>query len=376
MIQFKEHKYIKQNGLFKNPMGLHYLWSNMGDSTSFVGGDNGWWYVKFGRPHLLANLSIKGDFSLYQDFMKTLSDTNIAAWNCKSNKRRRHLLGLCGGQLLDSMFGLITAFLRFDLADNYRYPGRHMDGTFEALAYLLQPSLLLDIKKDLLKSMIPLTKKDLYNFDLYNNPRYHPRNRIKFLSKLVFSTTFTFSFLCIDINIKVVYPIMRHYINQLYNKFDYFKKMWYLSEYDDLRDNEAAQREIHSDFKKAIQTLMCFCDFYFVGRTQRIRENRCIETIKDYLIRKNINDVVSIEQNDKLFDIVPTNEDQINNLVDFLVCSDMYNDYEDGDFWNKLQHSRADVWVHDNFWWTPSFISFDRIDDVKQLLRHVWQLSK
>ena len=389
MIQFKQHQRtkedeqyqcIKQDSLVKNNISLSYLWLRMENSLSVVCGDEFWSYIQFIRPHLLTNLAFKGDFSLYQNFIKTLSDTHFATWNDIWNEQ--HPLGFRGG-FLEIMFSLITAFLRLDLADNYRYPGGHMYDTFHVLFCLLRPSLLIDIKKDLLKSMIPLSKKDLYNFDLYNNPRYHPRNRIKFLSKLVFSTTFTFSFLRKDINTHYDnnnYPQLREYIDQLYNQFDYFKKMWHLSEYCDLHDNEEAQREIHSDFRKSIQTLMCFCDFYFFDRrySEPTRENGaigCIETLKDYLTRNNINNIVSFEKNDKLFDIVPENEDQTDNLVDFLVRSD--NDNENGDFYDNLKHSRRDVWFRDNgFVWRRFVINFDRVYDIKRLLRHVWQLSK
>ena len=93
------------------------------------------------------------------------------------------------------MFVMMALFLRSDLIQQFEHWRDDVRWAGCALKYLLHPSLLLEMKDELLKSMIPLTDKDLFNFDLFNNPRYHPRNRVKFLSKLVFSTIFARSLL-------------------------------------------------------------------------------------------------------------------------------------------------------------------------------------
>ena len=173
-----------------------------------------------------------------------------------------------------------------------------------------------------------------------------------------------------------LYGRLRYYINKLYNSFEYFQEMWKLSKYSDLCDNETAQKEIHSDFKKSIQVLMCFCEFYIFSENWYRRQNGWVDTLRDYLIRNIIDDVVSLDTSGKLFDIIPQNEDEINNLVNFLVRSD--NDNENGDFFNHLQHSRSDDWfrqrrmpVTDTF-----LMTFEPVSDVTELLVHVWMLCR
>ena len=171
---------------------------------SQVGGP--WYYQITGRPFLLADLCIKGDFSIYEEFRSTLNkDDNT------------------GDGLMAHMFAMIALFMRLDLAENFREKDL-VAGAGETLLYLLDPSLLTQLKDNLQEAMIPFTNEDEFEFDLINNPRYHPKNRIKFLAKLVFSTEF--SYLNSTCRGTSKYSRLRRLISDLYDSFDIFRNKW------------------------------------------------------------------------------------------------------------------------------------------------------
>ena len=212
----KENYYIEDH--------LHYLGRKMKDPCILSQGGP-WHYEITGRPNLFCDLSIKGNFLLYEEFAGTLSkDDDI------------------GGAIMGHVFTMIALFMRLDLFEDFRRKDFFCCGR-DVLLYLLDPSLLTQLKDNLKDAMIPLTSHDEFEFDLINNPRYHPRNRIKFLAKLAFSSQFALCNLKVNLVVgKDVYLRLRELINKMYNSFEFFSNKWHLSSYQDI-GNEKTNRK-------------------------------------------------------------------------------------------------------------------------------------
>ena len=170
----------------------------------------------------------------------------------------------------NSIFGMFGVFLRRDLAINYIHHEKVFFYGAETLAYVIQPQLLLKYKKSLIEDcMFVLDDKDEWEFNLLENARYHPNERIEFLKMLTNSTTFAQGFLhhlhaeTTHARIELIKIIVR-----LIDSFHNFKNDWMLDEYQDLKGNNEKQKEIYQLFKYYIQFLFGIAEF-FVDKSQK-----------------------------------------------------------------------------------------------------------
>ena len=329
---------------------LHYLGRKLKDRNIFskVGGP--YHYEMTGRPFLLCDLSVKGDFSIYEEFQSTLMNTNSSEG------------------IMAHVFGMIALFLRIDLAEQFREQDFVCSGR-DVLFYLLDPSLLTQLRDDLIDAMIPLTSKDEYEFDLINNVRYHPRNRIKFLAKLAFSTEFAFWNLRLHLmQEQDRYLELRKLINKMYHSFEYFCDKWQLSLYDDIKNNEKEQKDIHDDFKSVIQCIFGMCEFCVYADHKKTG----IRKISEW-IRKHADCLCTVDSNGKLFDILPKDEEEVNNLVDIMANKANKNSVWTGEeaIAQCLQRPRLDTWFH----MRGDVMVFDGVSDIYEFCCKLWRLA-
>ena len=337
---------------------LHYLGSKLKDRyiLSQVGGP--WSYEITGRPFLFCDLSIKGDFSLYEEFRDTLEKDDDT-----------------GNGMMAHVFGMIALFVRLDLIEDFRAKD-FFCGMRDTLLYLLDPSLLTQLKDNLKDGMIPLTLEDEFEFDLINNPRYHPRNRIKFLAKLAFSGKFTLWNLRMNILSEgEIYVELKELVNNLYNSFDFFCNKWQLSSYSDIKSNIEAQTSIHNDFKLVIQCIFGLCEHYIYAD---IKESG-MDTICESPEAHGQDSLFTIDGNGKLIDIIPKNEDEVRNLVDFMINK------SDGDpLWTgkeavvrSMKHPFCDVSFQriTRGYFGGSDMLFDEVHDVVEFFCNVWRIA-
>ena len=128
-----------------------------------------------GRPNLFAETCMKGDFTLYEKYISTIT---------KSDMRWRN------GDAMNGIFGLMVLFMRYDLIKNYIHCRDQIHEVNEILNFVLNPTIMLEYKNLLLKDkMIPLTQKDIFNMDIFKNIKiFHPKKRIFLFYKLCYST--------------------------------------------------------------------------------------------------------------------------------------------------------------------------------------------
>ena len=336
---------------------LHYLGSKLKDRyiLSEVGGPL--YYEISGRPFLFCDLSIKGDFSLYEEFRNTLNkDDDI------------------GNGLMAHVFGMISLFLRLDLIENFRAKD-FLCGSRDTLLYLLDPSLLTQLKDNLKDGMIPLTLEDEFEFDLINNPRYHPRNRIKFLAKLAFSSRFALQILRGNIvEEKGLYMKLRELINKMYNSFDFFCEKWQLSSYHDIGNDNEKQTNIYNDFKSIIQCIFGMCEFYVYENWKETGMKTICESPE-----AGDNGLFTVCSNGKLIDIIPKDENEVRNLVNFMTNKPGENESWRGEeaVARCLKRPFCDNFFQraTRYWYTDNLLLFDDVDDSFDFFCNVWRLA-
>ena len=328
---------------------LHYLGRKFKDRCilSRVGGP--WRYQITGRPFMMCDLSIKGDFSLYEEFRETLQKDDDT-----------------GDGLMANTFGMIALFMRLDLAENFRAKDFFF-GSRDTLLYLLDPSLLTQLKQNLKDAMIPLTIQDEYEFDLINNPRYHPHNRIKFLAKLAFGTEFAFWNLRMHIwEERDVYLRLRELINKMYHSFEYFCREWQLTMYDDIGNDQQEQRNIHNNFKSIIQCIFGLCDHYLFFDHRETG----IKTICQSAAARGENRLFSVALDGKLFDVLPKDDQEINNLIDFIS-----NKAGEDVLAQNLQRPSVDDWFQGRTGTQGGEMIFDKVNDIYLFFCKIWRVA-
>ena len=206
--------------------------------------------------------SMKGDFSIYCNFLRDV---------CKNNSVDIHN----SRSALEGVFLIICLFLRNDLMDSYVHHDvwdGYCSNAHRCLCYLLEPDYLLRYKRNLLQHGISLSNKELFEFDLINNKRYHPIYRLKALKKLCFSSYFGISLNMAAENVSDmrVCKRLRRLIKEYYYKFECFQSQWHLMEYSDLKDDIDKQHKLHEHFKIIIQSLVSFCSLYETRIDRRI----------------------------------------------------------------------------------------------------------
>ena len=231
-----------QRSWYKHNNHLMYLWNNMGLIKSSFSNTDKEMYIIEGRQSFFSDLSLKGDFSHYSKFLEVYDHYST---------------------VLQGIEVLISMFLRTDLLDTFVFPSMYSIYTRQMLLCLLKPKTLLLHRQHLLDSMIPLNETEEFEFALYENPRYSPENRLKFLWKLLFSTKFSYSHNRAATNFfQDLHIELRHCINKLYNSFEYFAKEWELDKYESMKNDPRKQYQLYGNFRIIIQALFGFCDCY------------------------------------------------------------------------------------------------------------------
>ena len=239
---------------------LGYIWNSIVGATHLFS-----WYDEYvpggdvvrGRPALFSDSSLFGNFDVYEKYVKSLNGNVLKIRESFS--------------IMDGIFALFGVFLRDDLAKNYVHcDGMHTEAE-QTLAYVIQPWMFNKYKESLIKDcMFMIDKESEWEFDLINNPRYHPLKRIEYLKLLTNSTQFCKSLLRFCPSNTDAYRILlARTINRLYHSFDHFKEDWLLDKYSDLTGDINKQKEIHESFKYLIQFLFCMGEFYIDDRHQR-----------------------------------------------------------------------------------------------------------
>ena len=363
--------------LYKHGNHLTYLWKNMRSVKCCFSWCDRWNGVVHGRPFLFSDLSLRGDFGQYQKFMQ-FEQSKPENVNRKSKIKK-------------GTDALVAMFLRLDILDEMIYLPTRVPFTHYILLFLLKPKLLLQYKQNLLDSMIPLTKSEEYEFALYDNPRYSPDNRIKFLWKLLFSTKFARMFNQLGLLLEDhSYIDLRKRINKLKNSFDVFRKEWELDKYKTFVHNETKQRQLYHDFQIVIQALFGFCAWYsrnngrktgiytIANMIEQGRENGIttanepdgmIPTEKQDLIRVCLFAAQNIH--DKFINVLPRTEDELRSL------------------WNVMTHE-ADVYTVKHGLQYPRFdkifqskkkprcarIVFASVSNLNVFVSNLWEIGQ
>ena len=351
VVQFKKSIKPGWHKIYYIRDHLHYLGQKLQNINVFSDAGGPWYFQITGRPFLLRDLAAKGDFSIYEEFQASIGDNNA------------------GSGIMYHMFPLISLFLRLDLAETFRAKD-FVCGARETLLYLVDPSLLTQLRDNLKDAMIPLTVEDEFEFDLINNRRYHPRNRIKFLSKLAFSAEFAFWNLRINlVQEKVIYLQLRKLINKMYHSFEYFCVKWQLAMYQDIENNEEEQRTIHNNFKSIIQCIFGMCEYYLYSDYKKTGIKTVCQSTADRLF--------TVCANGKLFDVLPKDEHELNALVDFMANKDdEYSARIGKDALGKsLQRPVADSWFQNTALLQGGEMLFERVTDIYSFFCKIWCIA-
>ena len=370
--KFRKFVHCKERGLLTDGW-LGYIWERMGLAGKLFS-----WYWETvtsscGKPALFADSCLFGNFDVYQSFIRLFNGdvTKLRLFNLATH----------------SIFGMFGVFLRRDLALNYVHHEKVFFYSAETLAYVIQPQLLLEYNRALIEDcMFVLDEKTEWEFDLLENPRYHPNERIKFLKMLTNSTTFAQGLLHhlytegSRIRVKLTNIVVR-----LIDSFDNFKHDWMLDEYHDLKDNQDKQEELFNMFKYCIQFLFGIGE-YFVDRSETMSPTRYTPQFNT-ITEANTNDICDktglnigrpMENGFKFIDL---NDDMIKNqrdleyFVDTLkhTCENcsvediMYNleHPEYNSMMNQLvSHTQPDVTIPE--------LRFEGVSDIYKFLQRKW----
>ena len=269
-----------------------------------------------GRPSLFAEVCMKGDFSLYENYIATIKDKTT--------------LRLKSGDAMNGIFGLMVLFMRFDLVDAYIHFEDQIDEVNETLHFVLDPNIMIQYKNQLLTDgMIPLTEKDEFQMDIFNNKLFHPKNRMLMFYKLCYSTNFAFSHVhrCYDYssqNFMYTHVKFRELIQNLYDSFDYFVNTWHLKEYDDIANDETLQHKMHDQLRKLIQYFFGFSHLALAqSRLDAMVEDSRGNTMTDVYIRQQ-GKQCTICPNYQFIDLMPQNTTELDILF-----NDIYMDNHD-----------------------------------------------
>ena len=180
---------------------------------------------------LVFSTSIRGEFCLWNKFKLLIENGNVAAMN------KLDIM------IQDHIFQLFTLFLRGDMVHKYLdyIPTRDI---LKTLKYLIYPSEILKYKQDLENdNMFVLNDKNEEEFDLLNNPRYHPNQRIKYLKMLAKNQIFGNS-LSDAMDDAKMRPL-----DHLLSSFTNFDEEWRLNKYQDLKVDDLKKRATYEVFK-------------------------------------------------------------------------------------------------------------------------------
>ena len=319
---------------------LKYLWSQLGTSQQLF---NHLYTTKKplkGRPALLSDSSIFGNFDIYEAFIQSLNGNTA-----------RLMEGNC---VLDGIFGLFAMFMRHDLAKDYIHHATIFGQGSETLVYTIQPQLFIQYKQALVDNcMFVLDDEKEWQFDMINNPRYHPLKRIEFLKLLTKSTQFAKGlFYHLMPNKATTYTLLINTIDHLYHSFNNFKSDWMLDSYSDLNGNINKQKEIHESFRYIIQYLLGIGEYYIDntninhGQVDNISSTSAKSTIET-IIESNVNGICNCDDGlgvgtpiENGFKFIDLNDDIIKNERDLnLFCQTIESANQiENDILFTLQH--------------------------------------
>ena len=225
----------------------------------------------------MAQCSSIGDFSIVNQYFDDKCKSNNI-WN----KNRKYLHIANGSGVLP----MLALFLHTDFFEKRFYIPNINDilhlnailSPMQTLYALLNPSLLYEFAQYTEKKlMIPvLNGKNKFEFDLINNPRYDPLNRLKFLRKLCFSSKFCFAFFGLDANYdnkrQELYSKIRNLMINMYDNYDVFESEWKLNEYSKYKNDNDKKQSLHESFKTIIHSFMTVCEQYFYEKNRWVAD--------------------------------------------------------------------------------------------------------
>ena len=295
---------VKNKAQYNFPNKLLHLWRRMGIIGSCFSSYTRTTANLSGKPSFLTDLAAKGNFRYFEEFV-TKRDFKFKE----------------SGTVMEGILALICAFLRVDLLKKYKYCNCwDICGAKEHTCILLlsNPKYLIDLKNGLMNAMIPFNENDLFEFDIINNKRYSPQNRVKMIAKLCFSSQFALylhgQWLRIQHESKISkFELLRSELIRLYNNFDDFCETWRLEEYNEFKNNDNKQKELHNEFRTAIQCL--FGMTLFMIRLNYENEFEIRREIIEISNKSSYIDILFDNENDlkRLFNILTDNNSMDSN---------------------------------------------------------------
>ena len=150
---------------------------------------------------------------------------------------------------MNNIFNVAGIFLRLDVAMNFVgvIPFKYAAETFE---YVIQPQLLVEYRRKLSENcMFSLSDKDEYQLDVINNPRYHPKRRMRYLFMMM-GSRFPRILSQYSREMKMIKTV-----DTLNDSFDDFQNDWMLHHYRDFCNDIKKQRDFHQLFKYCIKII-------------------------------------------------------------------------------------------------------------------------
>ena len=321
---------------------LEWMFAASGDIGVPFGGTNRFHFGITDHPSTGGNFSIisqlacQGSFKHYK-----LLSSNLA----------KDKLSECYN-LMNGMLATFALFLKLDLLDTFILPQSgnakkdlELQMPEKVLLFSINSQYLMELKSKI-TSMATPTKNRPANeeFDLINNKRYFPENRIKFLIKLAFSSQFAVLLANMARLNSGATSKMCNMVTKLYHNYDYFVQCWELNKYQHLKNDITKQENVHEQFR-SIMEIFFHINQYFVEWNG---------DIGSYQVRRNIKHLSFVAKNvnqRNFMDLMPGSE------KDLLL---LYN--------TTMENARVPgaVWSH-NF-------RFDSTTDTLTILQDLWDV--
>lgn len=311
-----------------------------------------------GQPCLFAALSCKGDFNHYTQFQNTQKTTVMQDG---INRLRECDLAMRG------QLGVISLFLRSDLLKTFNHHNTIVE-IVEMCLCLIDPGYYLKNFKSILVNhlFIPLSADNLKEFDIINNPRYFPENRLKFLRDLCFCSVFLQSFVNCGKNITddkemVLYLDLHKVMTIMYNNFEQFVLKWRLNEYTHLQNNIWKQTRLFYQFKVVMQALFAM--------SQLVMDFNA--PTRHFTLKKSLKCIVNGNPvHDGYIDLFPRDKDDMKNI---------YNTMTDGRTTDEVKNALYEPCFHSldisfNEDSVNSFV-FDCVSDLQEFFQQLVSLN-
>ena len=186
---------------------------------------------------------------------------------------------------------------------NCKGGGKNYHGLI-SIEMIMYPSILKNLLKQLNDGglICDETEKEKGNFDFFGNNEFHPIERIKFLSNLVFSSLFGVLLHLNKIESPNVYNHFQSKFNQLCDNFDLFCKEWYLDSYKMFENNNEEKRYIWKSFKNATKLMFYLSQCYYMMAMDNSNENNSSSSnISNNANNRSANNIYS-DDKEKLYE--------------------------------------------------------------------------